>query len=71
MNRELEGFPRLATLTKTTCPLLVDLLTHRPYLGREYTECKQWRTKILERIRTQRPRSIVITPSFLSSGPPT
>ncbi|MDQ3825461.1 MAG: acyltransferase family protein, partial [Actinomycetota bacterium] len=51
---------RLETFTKTTCPLLVDLPIHSPYLAREYTECEQWRTKILDRIQAQRPALVIL-----------
>jgi peptidoglycan/LPS O-acetylase OafA/YrhL len=69
---------RLETFTKTTCPLLVDLPTHSPYLGREYTECEQWRTEILQRIQVQRPALVILGMSrryaqdfhFTTYGPP-
>jgi hypothetical protein len=51
---------RLETLTKTTCPLLLDLPIRSPYLGREYTECEQWRTQILGRIRAERPTLVIL-----------
>jgi peptidoglycan/LPS O-acetylase OafA/YrhL len=51
---------RLEAFTKTTCPLLVDLPTHSPYLAREYTECEQWRTKIVDRIQAQRPALVIL-----------
>lgn len=51
---------RLETFTKTTCPLLIDLPIHSPYLAREYTECEQWRTKILDRIQAQRPTLVIL-----------
>jgi peptidoglycan/LPS O-acetylase OafA/YrhL len=51
---------RLETLTKTTCPLLLDLPLRSPYLGREYTECEQWRTEILRRIQAQRPAVVIL-----------
>jgi peptidoglycan/LPS O-acetylase OafA/YrhL len=51
---------RLETFTKTTCPLLIDLPIHSPYLGREYTECEHWRTEILDRIQAQRPALVIL-----------
>jgi hypothetical protein len=51
---------RLETLTKTTCPLLLNLPIHSPYLGREYTECDQWRTQILSRIQAERPAVVIL-----------
>jgi peptidoglycan/LPS O-acetylase OafA/YrhL len=51
---------RLETLTKTTCPLLLDLPLRSPYLGREYTECEQWRTRILGRIQAERPAVVIL-----------
>jgi peptidoglycan/LPS O-acetylase OafA/YrhL len=69
---------RLEAFTKTTCPLLVDLPIHSPYLGREYTECEQWRTEIVERIQAQRPALVILGMShryaqdfqFTTYGPP-
>jgi hypothetical protein len=46
-------------MAKVLCPLL-DLPTQSPYLGREYTECEQWRAQILDRLRTERPQLIVV-----------
>ena len=51
---------RLETLTKAACPLL-DLPIINPALGREYTECTQWRTQILTRLRAEHPRLIVLS----------
>jgi hypothetical protein len=51
---------RLETLNKTTCPLLLGLPIHSPYLGREYTECEQWRDNILGRIRAERPALVIL-----------
>jgi peptidoglycan/LPS O-acetylase OafA/YrhL len=50
---------RLETMAKVLCPML-DLPTQSPYLGREYTECQQWRTQILDRLRAERPTLIVV-----------
>jgi hypothetical protein len=50
---------RLETMAKVLCPLL-DIPTQSPYLGREYTECHEWRTQILDRLRTERPQLVVV-----------
>jgi peptidoglycan/LPS O-acetylase OafA/YrhL len=50
---------RLETLGKVTCPLQ-DLPITSPYLGREYTECEQWRRDIVARLQAERPRLIVL-----------
>jgi hypothetical protein len=50
---------RLETMGKVTCPLL-DLPITSPYLGRDYTECTQWRGQILDRLRRERPALIVL-----------
>ncbi|WP_138735628.1 acyltransferase family protein [Modestobacter excelsi] len=50
---------RLETMTKVTCPLL-DLPITSPYLGREYTECEQWRGQVLDRLRAEHPALIVL-----------
>lgn len=53
---------RLETLAKVTCPLL-DLPIVSPYLGRRYTECEQWRSQIVSRVQTERPRLVVLSMS--------
>ncbi|EUA22502.1 putative acyltransferase 3 [Mycobacterium xenopi 3993] len=53
---------RLETLGKVTCPLM-DLPITSPYLGREYTECQQWRADIMARMRAEHPRLIVLSMS--------
>jgi peptidoglycan/LPS O-acetylase OafA/YrhL len=53
---------RLETLGKVTCPLM-DLPITSPYLGREYTECKQWRGDIIARLQAEHPRLIVLSMS--------
>lgn len=50
---------RLETLAKVTCPLQ-DLPIDSPYLGREYTECEQWRAQIMARMNAEHPRLIVL-----------
>ncbi|HEX9178339.1 MAG TPA: acyltransferase family protein [Mycobacterium sp.] len=53
---------RLETLGKVTCPLM-ELPITSPYLGRQYTECEQWRTDVLNRLAAERPRLIVVSMS--------
>ena len=53
---------RLENLGKVTCPLQ-DLPITSPYLGREYTECEQWRTDILNRLQAERPQLVVLSMS--------
>jgi hypothetical protein len=50
---------RLDVQSKVTCPLM-DLPITSPYLGREYTECEQWRAQVLDRMRTERPALVVV-----------
>ncbi|KKC02889.1 SGNH hydrolase domain-containing protein, partial [Mycobacterium nebraskense] len=50
---------RLETLAKVTCPLQ-DLRIVSPYLGREYTECEQWRSQIMGRVAAEHPRLVVV-----------
>ncbi|OBB82604.1 acyltransferase family protein [Mycobacterium sp. 852002-30065_SCH5024008] len=50
---------RLETLAKVTCPLQ-DLHILSPYLGREYTECEQWRGQIKGRLAAEHPRLVVV-----------
>ena len=58
---------RLETMAKVTCPLM-DLPITSPYLGREYTECEQWRGQVLDRLRTEHPRLIVVDMSRRYGG---
>jgi hypothetical protein len=51
---------RVETLAKTGCPLM-DLPIRSPLLHREYTECEQWRTEILDRLRAEHPRLVVLS----------
>ena len=51
---------RIETMAKAGCPLL-DLPLTNPALHREYTECEQWRTQILDRLRADPPRLIVFS----------
>ena len=53
---------RLETLAKVTCPLQ-ELHITSPYLGREYTECEQWRGEIMARLQAEHPRLVVLTMS--------
>ncbi|OBA79714.1 acyltransferase [Mycobacterium sp. 1164966.3] len=53
---------RLETMTKVTCPMQ-DLHIVSPYLGREYTECEQWRGQIMARLTAEHPRLVVLSMS--------
>lgn len=53
---------RLETLAKATCPVQ-DLPILSPYLGREYTECEHWRGQLLQRLRAEHPRLVVLSMS--------
>ena len=50
---------RLLTMTKVTCPLQgIPIVS--PYLGRTYSECRQWRGEALGRLASERPKLIVV-----------
>ncbi|SOX53583.1 acyltransferase, partial [Mycobacterium ahvazicum] len=51
---------RLESLDKVGCPLF-DLRLTTPHLRREYTECEQWRGRILSRLQAERPRLIALS----------
>ena len=51
---------RLETLARAGCPLL-DLQISSPLLHREYTECEQWRSEIMTRLRAEHPRLVVLS----------
>ncbi|MGV0743647.1 acyltransferase family protein [Mycolicibacterium sp. XJ870] len=50
---------RLETRSKVTCPLM-KLPIVSPYLGREFSECKQWRAEVLAQVEKDRPALIVL-----------
>ncbi|OBJ06508.1 acyltransferase [Mycobacterium sp. 1465703.0] len=58
---------RLETLAKVTCPLQ-DLHILSPYLGRDYTECEQWRAQIMARMNAEHPRLVVLDMSRRYGG---
>jgi peptidoglycan/LPS O-acetylase OafA/YrhL len=58
---------RLETLAKVTCPLQ-ELHITSPYLGREYTECEQWRGQIMDRLTAEHPRLVVLDMSRRYGG---
>ncbi|WP_319437507.1 acyltransferase family protein [Mycobacterium sp. RTGN5] len=51
---------RLEMVVKAGCPLL-DLPITSPQLHREYTECEQWRSQVVDRFRDEHPRLVVVT----------
>ena len=51
---------RLETLTKSSCPPM-NLPITNPYLHREYTQCEQWRGQIIDRLRVEHPRLVVVS----------
>jgi peptidoglycan/LPS O-acetylase OafA/YrhL len=51
---------RLETLGKEACPLM-NLPLSYPRLHRQYGECGQWRRGIIDRLRRERPRLIVLS----------
>jgi hypothetical protein len=51
---------RLEMLVKAGCPLL-DMPITSPQLHREYTECEQWRGQMIDRLRTEHPRLVVVS----------
>jgi peptidoglycan/LPS O-acetylase OafA/YrhL len=51
---------RLETLAKAACPAM-DLPITNPHLRREYTECEQWRSQVISRLRVERPRLVVVS----------
>lgn len=58
---------RLETMSKVTCPLM-ELSITSPYLGRDYTECVQWRHQVLSRLQAEHPRLIVLSMSRRYGG---
>jgi hypothetical protein len=58
---------KFENLSKATCPpVLIPIFS--PTLGREFTECEQWRTQTLQRIASEHP-ALVIVDSARHYGP--
>jgi peptidoglycan/LPS O-acetylase OafA/YrhL len=53
---------RLVSLTKSACPV-ADLPVYNTGLKREYVECDEWRSAVVERIARERPSMVVISDS--------
>jgi hypothetical protein len=51
---------RLETLAKGSCPML-DLPIINPVLHREFTECEEWRDRMIARLQAERPKLIVLS----------
>jgi hypothetical protein len=51
---------RLETIAKADCPFL-DLHIMNPAIGREYTECEQWRGEIIARLQAQHTQLAVLS----------
>jgi peptidoglycan/LPS O-acetylase OafA/YrhL len=51
---------KLETLGKEACPL-IDLPLSYPRLRREYSECGQWRARILDRLQREHPQLVVLS----------
>jgi hypothetical protein len=51
---------RLEALSKAGCPML-DLPMLNPILGREYSECEEWRTGIVIRLQAEHPKLVVLS----------
>ena len=49
---------RLLVMTKSSCPM-VDVPFFYTRIGREYTECSQWRDAAIERIRDMQPDVVI------------
>ena len=50
---------RFVDLTKATCPPVL-IPIYSPVLGREFTECEQWRTQSIARIRAEHPALVIV-----------
>ncbi|MGV0836824.1 acyltransferase family protein [Mycolicibacterium thermoresistibile] len=50
---------RLETMGKVTCPPQ-ELPIVSPYLGRTFTECGQWRTQVLNRLKQDPPQLVIV-----------
>ena len=50
---------RFENLTKATCPPVL-IPIYSPVLGREFTECEQWRTQTIARIGAEHPALVIV-----------
>lgn len=50
---------RVQTMSKITCPPQ-ELPITSPYLGREFTECEQWRDEVLSKLEKDPPKLVLI-----------
>ncbi len=51
---------RMENMNKGGCPVL-DLPVFNPIVHREYTECVQWRDRIIARLQSEHPRLVVLS----------
>ncbi|MCV7298513.1 acyltransferase family protein [Mycobacterium barrassiae] len=51
---------RLETLSKASCPML-DLPLYNALVQRTYTECEQWRGRVIARLQSERPQLVVLS----------
>lgn len=58
---------RLTTLTKGSCPML-DLPFYNGLLQRKYTECDQWRSRVITRLQHEPPQLVVLSMLRHDSG---
>jgi hypothetical protein len=56
---------RLISMTKSGCALY-DVAQQNTQLGREYTECYDWRAKVFDRIQQERPALIITSGAIFS-----
>ena len=54
---------RLLVITKSSCPM-VDVPIFYPRIGREYTECSQWRSDALHKVAGLKPDIVIMGSTF-------
>jgi hypothetical protein len=54
---------RLLVITKSSCPM-VDVSIFYPRIGREYTECSEWRSDALRKIASLKPDIVIMGSTF-------
>lgn len=58
---------RIRTYTKSSCPS-VEVEPYNQLFGRPYSECTEWRGRVLDAIGTAKPSVVVLSNSLLSLG---
>lgn len=54
---------RLVVITKSSCPMVADPIFY-PRIGREYTECTEWRNRALKWLASSKPDIVILGSTY-------